>query len=231
MGLRQPVHDLHRLQAPGLRQVPGPDLLAADEPGADQPVLRQEPHAGGGPRADREPGQRDRDRGRHQPRGEGDQPDRPPALRGVHQGLHRQAVADRPDQAERRDHHSAAGSLHLRERLVQRHLRGAADRRLHRVADEDGRPPQHRGAARDRLPRPFVRHRRRSSRARSRSSTPARSTSTSATARAASRGGPSTSSSRSRTSTTSRAPASSTTTTRKCPTPGSSSSSTSTPSG
>ena len=38
----------------------------------------------------------------HQPRGEGDQPDRPAALRGVHQGLHRQAVADRPHGAERR---------------------------------------------------------------------------------------------------------------------------------
>ncbi len=30
-----------------------------------------------------------------QPRGEGDLADRPAALRGVHQGLHRQAVADR----------------------------------------------------------------------------------------------------------------------------------------
>ena len=73
-----------------------------------------------------EPGQRDRHRGRQQPRGEGDQPDRAAALRGVHQGLHRQAVADRPDEAERGHHHPAAGPLHLRERLVQRHLRGAA---------------------------------------------------------------------------------------------------------
>ena len=38
----------------------------------------------------------------HEPRGEGDQPDRPPALRGVREGLHRQAVADRPQGAERR---------------------------------------------------------------------------------------------------------------------------------
>ncbi len=227
MGLRQPVHDVHRLQAPGLRQVPGPDLLAADEPRADQPVLRQEPHPAGGPRADREPGQRDRHRGRDQPRGEGDQPDRPPALRGVHQGLHRQAVADRPHRAERGHHHAAPGALHLRERLVQRHPRGAADRRLHRVADEDGRPPQHRGAARDRLLR---------RRGRLQGQGPDRLHRTGRRvlrqlARAGSRGGPSTSSSRSRTSTTSRAPASSTTTTRKCPSPGSSSSSTSTPSG
>ena len=32
VGVRQPVHDVHRLPAPGLRQVPGPGLLAADEP-------------------------------------------------------------------------------------------------------------------------------------------------------------------------------------------------------
>ena len=102
VGVRQPVHRLHRLPAPGLRQVPGAGLLAADEPRPDQPVLRQGPHARRGARADRRAGQRDRHRGRHQPRGEGDQPDRPPALRGVHQGLHRQAVADRPDRAERR---------------------------------------------------------------------------------------------------------------------------------
>ena len=35
-------------------QVPGPGLLVADEPRPDQPVLRQEPHARGGARADRE---------------------------------------------------------------------------------------------------------------------------------------------------------------------------------
>ena len=42
-------------------------------------------------------------------------------------------------------------SLHLRQPLLQRHLRGAADRRLHRLAGADGRPPEHRGAARHRL--------------------------------------------------------------------------------
>ncbi len=48
-------------------------------------------------------------------------------------------------------HHAAPGALQLRQPLLQRQVRGAADRRLHRVADQDGRPPQHRGAARDRL--------------------------------------------------------------------------------
>ena len=119
--------------------------------GADQPVLRQGTHARRGAGAHRRAVQRVRHRGRDQPRGEGDQPDRPPALRGVHQGLHRQAVADRPHRAERGHHHPPPGALHLRERLVQRHLRGPADRRLHRLADQDGRPPQHRGAPRHRL--------------------------------------------------------------------------------
>ena len=36
-----------------------------------------------------------------EPRGEGDLADRPPALRGVRQGLHRQAVADRPQRTAR----------------------------------------------------------------------------------------------------------------------------------
>ena len=33
--------DVHRLPAPGLREVPGAGLLVPDEPGPDQPVLRQ----------------------------------------------------------------------------------------------------------------------------------------------------------------------------------------------
>ena len=33
--------DVHRLPAPGLRQLPGPGLLAADQPRHDQPVLRR----------------------------------------------------------------------------------------------------------------------------------------------------------------------------------------------
>ena len=43
-----------------------------------------------------------------QPRGEGDLADRAPALRGVRQGLHGQAVADRPARARRGDHHPPA---------------------------------------------------------------------------------------------------------------------------
>ena len=139
------------LPAPGLREVPGAGLLVPDEPRADQPVLRQGAHPRRGARADRQAGQRVRHRHRAEPRGEGDQPDRAAALRGVREGVHRQAVADRPQGAEPGHHHPAPGPLQLRQPLLQRHLRGPAHRRLHRVADPDGRPPQHRGAGRDRL--------------------------------------------------------------------------------
>ena len=151
--------------------------------------------------ADRRAGQRDRHRRGEEPRGEGDQPDRPPALRGVREGLHGQAVADRSQGALAGHHQPAPGPLQLQQPLLQRQVRRPARRRLHRVAGEDGRPPEHRGAAGDRL----LRRRATSSRARSRSSTPAPSTSTSATPRAASPGAPSTSSPRSWRSTTSRA--------------------------
>ncbi len=50
--VRQPVHELHQLPAPSLREVPGPGLLISDEPGPDQPVLRQEPHPRRGAGAD-----------------------------------------------------------------------------------------------------------------------------------------------------------------------------------
>ena len=76
-----------------------------------------------------------------------------PALRGVRQGLHRQAVADRPHRAARRRHQPAAGALHLRQPLLQRHLRGSAGRRLHGVATEHGRRRPHRGQAEHRLVR------------------------------------------------------------------------------
>ena len=149
--VRQPVHELHQLPAPSLREVPGPGLLISDEPGPDQPVLRQEPHPRRGAGADRRAGLGDPHRRREQPRGEGDQPDRPPAVRSVREGLHRQAVADRPQGAERGHHHPAPGPLHVPQPLLQRQVRRPPGRRLHRVADPDGRPPQHRGPARDRL--------------------------------------------------------------------------------
>ena len=63
-------------------------------------------------------------------------------------GYTAEAVADRPDRAAGRDHHPAAGALHLRQPLLQRHLRGPAGRRLHRLAGADGRPPEHRDRAR-----------------------------------------------------------------------------------
>ena len=67
--------------------------------GLVSPVLRPVLHPGRGPRADRRAGRRDRHRRRAEPRGEGHLADRPPAVRGVRQALHRQAVADRPQGA------------------------------------------------------------------------------------------------------------------------------------
>ena len=43
------------------------------------------------------------------------------------------------------------GALHVQQPLLQRHLRGPARRRLHRLAGAHGRPPEHRRAARRRL--------------------------------------------------------------------------------
>ena len=120
------------------------------------------------------------DRGRPEPRGEGDLADRPTALRGVRQGLHRQAVADRPQRPTRGQHRSAAGPLHLRQPLLQRHLRGPARRRLHRVAGEHGRRRAHRGAPRHRLVRRAATSCARRARTR-RWSTPAHWTATSTT--------------------------------------------------
>ena len=91
---------------------------------------------------------------RVQPRGEGDLADRPTALRGLHPRLHAEAVADRPQGAAGGDHHPAAGPLHLRQPLLQRHLRGSAGRRVHRLARAHGRPPEDRDRARHRLLRP-----------------------------------------------------------------------------
>ena len=52
------------------------------------------------------------------------------------------------------DHHPAAGAVHVQQPVLQRHLRGAAGRRLHRLAGAHGRPPEHRGAAGHRFLRP-----------------------------------------------------------------------------
>ena len=98
-------------------------------------------------------GRRDRHRRRAEPRGEGHLADRPAAVRGVRQGLHRQAVADRPQGTAGEQHHPAAGALHVQQPLLQRHLRGPAGRRVHRVAEEHGRRRPHRGAAGHRLVR------------------------------------------------------------------------------
>ena len=59
-----------------------------------------------------------------------------------------------PTRAAAGDHHPAARPLHLRQPLLQRHVRGAPRRRLHRLAGAHGRPPEHRHRAERRLLRP-----------------------------------------------------------------------------
>ena len=147
VALRQPVHVLHRLPAPGLQRLPGRGVPDADQPGHDHVVLRPASHPGPGPGARGRAGRGVLLRAGAQPGGEGDLADRAAAVRGVHPGLHQEAVADRPDRAAGRGDRAAAGPVHLRQPVLQRHLRGAAHRRLHRVADPDGRAPEHRGAA------------------------------------------------------------------------------------
>ena len=151
LGVRQPLHRLHRLPAPRLQQPRRPGVPAADQPRHDQPVLRRGVQPGRGARADQGAGRRTRRQGARELRREGRVAHRPSALRGVHRALHGQAVADRPREAVRRHHLAAAGALHVQQPLLQRHVRGSAGRRLHRVDREDGRPPEHRGAARHRL--------------------------------------------------------------------------------
>ncbi len=83
LGLRQPVHRLHRLRAPGLLDPRRQDLLPADEPGHARRVLRPELHPDRGPPARGRAVRRDRHRRGRQPRGEGGLADRPTALRGL----------------------------------------------------------------------------------------------------------------------------------------------------
>ena len=92
------------LRAQGLRRAQGRGLLPAHQPGHDQPVLPGQPHSRPGAGADRGAGRRT---GRHrsaEPERQGHPAHRPAALRGVHQALHRQAVAD-GSQGPARGHH------------------------------------------------------------------------------------------------------------------------------
>lgn len=101
VGVREPVHHVHQLRAQGLHLACGRGVRDAGEPGHDQPVLpggvlagrSAGPHRGTGRRVGgQDPGEL---------RGEGHQPDRPPAVRSLHQALHREAVADHdPEQLE-----------------------------------------------------------------------------------------------------------------------------------
>ncbi|CAA9307801.1 MAG: UDP-galactopyranose mutase, partial [uncultured Frankineae bacterium] len=138
LGLRHPLRRLQRLPAPRLDGARRSRLPDADRAGHDDAVLRAPPQPRAGARAGRGAGRRARRGDARQPRGEGDQPDRAAALRGVHPWLHRQAVADRPAGAAGADHHPAAGALHVRHPLLHRHPRGHPCRGVRRAADADG---------------------------------------------------------------------------------------------
>ena len=56
-----------------------------------------------------------------------------------------------PKRAPARDHYPAPCAVHLRQPILQRHVRGSSGRRLHRVAGTNGRPPEDRGRAQHRL--------------------------------------------------------------------------------
>ncbi len=73
-----------------------------------------------GPPAHRVAGQRRGAPEPDEPRRKGDLADRPAALRGLHPGLHQEAVADRPEGTARQHHHPPARPVHLRGRLLLR---------------------------------------------------------------------------------------------------------------
>ena len=100
-----------------------------------------------------------------------------------------------PRELQPRHHHPAAGALHLRQPLLPGHLRGAARRRLRRVARPRWRPTRSSTSSST----PTSSTSATSCRRASRSSTPVPWTATSTTARAGWRGGPWTSSRRSST--------------------------------
>lgn len=102
---------------------------AAHQPGHHQPVLREPLIRRPRPVRHRAPGRRDYGRAR-QPRGEGDQPDRPPSLRCVHHGYDGQAVADGSARARRLS--SRATRFTYENCYFQGPLRGLAPERLRR---------------------------------------------------------------------------------------------------
>ena len=150
--LREPVHRVHELPAPGLHhlQRARPTRCRSTWPRSASTSARASRPDEARALVAEQAGEIDTAEAANLEE-KADLADRPPALRGVHPRLHEEAVADRPHRAARRRHRPAAGALHVRQPLLQRHLRGSAGRRLHRVADQDGRPPEHRGAAVHRL--------------------------------------------------------------------------------
>ena len=143
MGVREQVHLVHRLRAPCVRHARRRGVSPADQPGHDQPVLPRALHAGRGEGPDRRAGRRIGGHGPPEPQRQGHFADRPPPVRGVHQELHGQAVADRSEGPARGHHQPPAGALQLRQPVFQGHVGGPADGRLHRVDGAHDRRSAH----------------------------------------------------------------------------------------
>ncbi|VUX32537.1 Uncharacterised protein [Bifidobacterium pseudocatenulatum] len=143
MGLREQVHLVHELRAPRVRHARRRGLPPADQPGHHQPVLPCPLHARRGQGARGRAGRRAGRQGSGEPQRQGHLADRPSPVRGVHQELHGQAVADRPEGPARGHHQPPAGALQLRQPLFQGHVGGPAGRRLHRLDGAHDRRPAH----------------------------------------------------------------------------------------
>ena len=89
--------------------------------------------------------------GSAEPQRQGHFADRPSAVRGVHQELHGQAVADRSEGPARWHHQPPAGAVQLRQPVLQGHVGGPAHGRLHRLDGAHDRRPAHPRDPQDRL--------------------------------------------------------------------------------
>ena len=129
------------------------------------------------------PGRRIGGHGPEEPQRQGHFADRPPVVRGVHQELHGQAVADRSEGPARGHHQPPAGALQLRQPVFQGHVGGPAHGRLHGMDGAHDRRPAHPRDPEDRLLRrvPAVQQGRRWRRQACRSCTRVRWTATSTT--------------------------------------------------
>ena len=126
VGLREQVHLVHELRAPRVRHARRRGLPPADQPGHHQPVLPRALHARRSQGARGRAGRRAGGQGSPEPQRQGHFADRPPPVRGVHQELHGQAVADRSEGPASGHHQPPAGALQLRQPLFQGHVGGPA---------------------------------------------------------------------------------------------------------